>query len=350
MSDLMRSKDVTAGSRQGSRFTILRVLLGTGMIAGMIWLVGPDKIWQSFTGMALELLLVACALFAFSQVLMAVRWRVVLGSLCGRPPGVWYLVGLCHIGMFFNFFLPSTVGGDVVRAEMAKKYCRGRGESYSAVLFDRFAAFVAVVLIGTIALCLSFATMSWFNWQFALLGVFFIGITVSAFVVLETSLANRVLRLVQRGPLVKPAASLLTVLDLLQGCAAKRLMVIRILALALMNQALMVSVTYSLGLALGLEVPILFHFVAVPIILLVTLVPISVNGLGIREVSFVVLYSQVGVPSEAALALSFAFTLVLVFSALIGGLFLQFPSLYRCFEDRAGPAKVFSEPTSNPLS
>jgi len=333
-----------------SRFALIRVLLSAGLIAGMIYLVGPEKIWASFSGMEIWPLLLACALFALGQVLMALRWQVVLRSLCGKPPGIWYLNGLCHIGMFFNFFLPSTVGGDVVRAEMAKSFSGGRFESYTAVLFDRFSAFVAVVLIGTIALCLSFATMSWLDWRFALLGLFFNLIAVLAFVVLETSLADRMLDLLNRGPLVKLIAKLRNVLALLQGCVANRPMLFHIVVLALVIQTIMVAVVYNLGVALGLEVDILFHFVAVPILALVTLVPLSVNGLGVREVSFVALYWQVGVPSEAALALSFSWTLVLVLFALFGGLFLQFPSIYRFFDDRTNQGKICAGPLSKPMS
>jgi uncharacterized membrane protein YbhN (UPF0104 family) len=86
---------------------------------------------------------------------------------------------------------------------------------------------------------------------------------------------------------------------------------------------------YFLALSLDIQVPLFYHFVAVPIITLVTLAPISLNGLGIREIAFVLLYAKVGVATEAAVALSLAFTLVLVIFAAVGGLCIQIPSLYQ---------------------
>ena len=173
--------------------------------------------------------------------------------------------------------------------------------------------------------------IGWFNWEVALLSLLFIALAATAFVVLETSVANRVLSLLNRGPLVKLIATLRNGLTLLQGCAANRPMLIHIVGLALVIQTVVIVSVYFLGEALDLEVSLLFHFVAIPVITLVTLLPISLNGLGVREVSFVVIYSKIGVSSEGALALSFSFTLVLVLFALFGGLCLQFPSIYRRF-------------------
>lgn len=334
----LKTKSVGSG-----RFTLLRVFLSGGLIAAMVYLADPEKIWTSFTNMELWPFLLACALFAVGQILTALRWQRVLRSLRDNPPGLWYLNGLYHIGMFFNFFLPSTMGGDVVRAEMAKSFSGGRAASYTAVLFDRFSAFIAVVLIGAVALCFSYAGIGWFDWQVVLLTLLFVAIAVLVFVVLETSVADRLLDLLNRRPLLKVAAVLRNGLALLQGCAANKPMLFYIVGLALVIQTLVITVVYFLGVSLGMDIGPLFYFVAVPIITLVTLLPISVNGLGVREVSFVVLFAKVGVPSEMAIAMSFSWTLILVLFALFGGLCLQFPAIYRIFEDRTVGAKTTCE-------
>ena len=325
-------KSKFAGS---SVFALFRILISGGLIAAAIYLAHPRKIWDVLSAMESWPLVMACFLFAVGQVITALRWQIVLRSMRGNPPGIWYLVGLIHIGLFFNFFLPSTVGGDVVRAEMSKSYCGGRTGSYSAVLFDRFSAFIAVVLIGTVALVCSYAGIGWFDWQVALLGLLFILVSVLVFVVLETSFANRLLNRLRRGPIVKPMTVLRNGLALLQACMSDRSTLVFIVVLSLVIQTLMVVVVYLLGVGLDLQGGILFYFVAIPIIILVTLLPISLNGLGVREVMFVVLFAKVGVPSEMALALSFSWTLILVLFSLFGGLCLQFPSVYRYFEDRS---------------
>ncbi len=334
MRGLNQLESIKNRSVRRNRFTVIRFLLSAGLIVGMIYLVDPQKVWISFSGMELWPLIIACVLFALGQVLTALRWQRVLRSLRDKPPGIWYLNGLYHVGMFFNFFLPSTMGGDVVRAEMAKSFSGGRAESYTAVLFDRFSAFIAVVLIGAIALVFSYVGIGWFDWQVGLLSLLFIIIAVMVFVVLETSLADRILKLLKRGRLIKLIAIIQNSLALLQGFAANKPMLFHIVGLALFIQAVSILVIYFLGLSLGIDVGVLFHFVAIPIVILVTLGAVAVNGLGVREVAFVLLYSKVGVPSEMALALSFSWTLLLVLFSFFGGLCLQFPSMYRFIEDR----------------
>lgn len=325
------------------RFPLVRALLSAGLIAGLIYMIDLDKIWASFQTMHLLPFLAACFIFAVTQILTARRWQMVLRSLRNDAPGLWFVNGLSMIGLFFNFFLPSTVGGDVVRAEMAKTSAGGRAASYTSVLFDRFSAFIAVVLIGMVAMVFSYAGIGWFDWQIALFSLVFLAITLSVFAALATSFADRVLNLLDRGPLKKLVALARNPLMLLQDCAANRGLLLRITGMAIVIHLLTVLVVYCLALALHIHVGLLFHFVAIPIIILATLVPISLNGFGVREVAFVLLYAKVGVESEAAVALSFSWVIVLLLFGLLGGLLLQFPILYRFVEDRA--ARAAQSPT-----
>jgi glycosyltransferase 2 family protein len=85
---------------------------------------------------------------------------------------------------------------------------------------------------------------------------------------------------------------------------------------------------WLLARGLGIEAPLLFHLIAVPIIEVIALVPISFNGIGLREGAYVFLYAQIGVAPEAALALSLAWTLLLLTFSLVGGLCWLWPGLY----------------------
>ena len=85
-------------------------------------------------------------------------------------------------------------------------------------------------------------------------------------------------------------------------------------------------VVTALALAFGLDVPASFHWAAIPLITLVTLLPLSINGIGIREGAFVYCYARVGLDPAEALSLSLAFTAVLAAWSGIGGLLLLGPS------------------------
>ena len=87
-----------------------------------------------------------------------------------------FLSGVFLIGLFFNFFLPSSVGGDVVRAELVRSRVRGRTEAYTSVLFDRFMAFNATLAISLAAAVVAWLRFGWFDLHVAVAWlVFFAG-------------------------------------------------------------------------------------------------------------------------------------------------------------------------------
>ena len=106
---VIKQENGKAGKPDQGRFPLARALLSAGLIAGLIYMVDLEKIWASFQTMALLPFLAACFIFAITQILTAWRWQIVLKSLRDDTPGLWFVNGLSMIGLFFNFFLPSTV-------------------------------------------------------------------------------------------------------------------------------------------------------------------------------------------------------------------------------------------------
>jgi hypothetical protein len=89
-------------------------------------------------------------------------------------------------------------------------------------------------------------------------------------------------------------------------------------------QVLRVLQTYFLGLALGLPVPLATYFALVPIILLIVLMPITINGIGTTQAGFVWLFGRAGVASAPAFALSVLFLAIAIVGNLPGGLLYLF--------------------------
>jgi uncharacterized membrane protein YbhN (UPF0104 family) len=90
--------------------------------------------------------------------------------------------------------------------------------------------------------------------------------------------------------------------------------------LSFLLQALVVVVTIFNGVALQLDVPVVFYFILIPLIAVATMIPVSLNGLGIREGAFVFFLAQVGVPEEQALSLALLWLAILIASSAVGGL------------------------------
>ena len=230
--------------------------------------------------------------------------------------------------MFFQFFLPSTVGGDIARAELASARIGSRTTAYTAVLFDRFIGFAAVLGVSAISMGFAFVVFGWFNRTVSLIWASFVlaaGIFVLS--VVNPWLGRALQRLASKAS-IDLEQSLARANAALRAYMLNSATFITVYLLGIATHVVgLVATMALLASALGIQIPFLHHLIAVPLITLITLLPVAINGIGLREVAYVLLYANEAVTAPAAISLSFAWTLVLVFFSLIGGVCLMLPSV-----------------------
>lgn len=319
---------------------ILRIAFSVGLVALLLWRADAGDVLAHLGGLAPWAGVGALALFATAQCIGGLRWRIVLESGGDPAPRVPYLTGLLFVGMFFNFFLPSTVGGDVARAEVVQARLASRVDAYAGVLFDRFVAFLTVVVIGMAAVIGGRIAYGWDDPDVLWLSAALFVLGVGALVALRAPAAERLLRLPLGWLPDSVSNPLHRAFDALRSYAARGPMLVRVLGLAFLVQLVgTIGPIWVLSLGLGLDVPAAFHFVAVPLVIVVTLLPVSFNGVGLREGLYVHLYGKMGVDDDAAIALSLAWTLLMVVMAAFGGLLLLWrgAAWRRPHEDSAPP-------------
>jgi len=106
------------------------------------------------------------------------------------------------------------------------------------------------------------------------------------------------------------------------------------LGISLINQFLVIAVSWIMALGLRLEVSFLYFLVFIPVITLISMIPISLNGMGLREYAFVSLFTAIGVSREGSIALGLLSSAILVVSAIPGGV------LYLLFKQRGGVSEI----------
>ncbi len=296
-------------------------------MALLAWWTDWRRVAEDFSHLRWGLWLAALGLYLGLQVVSSVRWRLLARPLGFRAPAGRY-VAIYFVGMFFNLLLPTSVGGDVVRAWYLARHgeptmAEGRGvAAFVSVLADRLSGLAVLLVIACVAaaVCPVPAWMAGTVW--ALAGGAVLGLTVlaaigawqperanaqdhpgsKAFVERLRSLARSLARtpaLYRRHPRPLVAATLLSVVV----------------------QAGNVLIVWLIGAALDAPVPASFYWVLVPLVSLLTLVPISVNGMGVREGAVVLLLGQVGVSSGTALSLAFLWFAVGAAASLGGVVF-----------------------------
>lgn len=99
---------------------------------------------------------------------------------------------------------------------------------------------------------------------------------------------------------------------------------IKVLALSFLFQALMILAKIFIFRSAGINLPLAVHFLYIPVIMAVSMLPISINGLGIREGMYIILYGYAGVDSATAVLCSLLFFILVTLASLAGGIaFLQ---------------------------
>lgn len=299
-----RSRRLWYGLRLAAATLLLMLAARTLHLERVLALLATIDLWT---------LLAVLGLFGLGQVLSACRWRLALSQMMPAPPALAALFRLCLLGMFWNIFMPSIVGGDVARAELLRR-AAGGGNAYASVLVDRMLGLLAVVCLGTAALGLALHTGAIAPMDAG--GALVLLASMIVFVTGAFLFGRRLPRF--RHPALRRFVPLR---DALARFLHRPLVPLLSFGLALAVQLLGSVVPVGLlAQALGIEVAWSAHLVIVPLITLATLLPVSINGLGVRESGYVLLYGQLGVGADAAFALGFAWSLVLTAFGLLGGL------------------------------
>jgi uncharacterized membrane protein YbhN (UPF0104 family) len=222
------------------------------------------------------------------------------------------------VGMYYNFFAPSTIGGDVLQAEAAKRYIGGRWPSYVTIISNRIIALFAVMVLAVI-----FSGIWLLFWDndsdyalYASSALFLVAMGAIAVLFCFRSLTGV---LESGGGRWKIWA--LTARKRFADYLEKTDVIAKVFALAVISNLIgQVAIVWILAEGIGVDVPVLFHFFAVPLIIIVTLIPITLNGIGLREAAFVYLYASEGVAAADAVAISVVLTGLLLLFGLLGGL------------------------------
>jgi uncharacterized protein (TIRG00374 family) len=260
----------------------------------------------------------AAALLLASHVLASYQWGRLLGA-AGIELPFWKVVAYYHVGLFFNNFLPANVGGDFARTLDASRTGSSRANALSTVILDRL---IGTVALGGVAVVSTLPAIDRFHLAAAYAGV--VGFFVVAVVMLRAMLEPRVLATLERVLARIGLSRLSPSLDRLSGSLVefrnRKRLLLELLSVALVVQIMRIGVHILFARALSLHVEAAYFFLFVPLLAVIVSLPISLNGIGVREGAGILLFGMVGLNRASAFALQFGTYLVAVGVSLIGGL------------------------------
>jgi hypothetical protein len=310
-----------APPRTGRRAILLKLAVSGILLAVLFWRVDRVAFLRSLQALPPSIVLGCVALYILGYLISILRWRGLLLAEGIRLP--FTRLGFVYFeSAFFNLFLPTVIGGDLVRGYFIYKLTKGHDAALASILVDRVVGFAALMAIAVTALVLAYGTLQDPLVAFAILAVAASFACVVA-VLLHEGLMRRTAALCRFVGLARFHAKLQGLVDAFQRYRRHRWALLQALALSALLQALIIVTYYVIGVALNVPVPLVYYFVFVPLITTLAMLPVSVAGLGVREGGVVFFFAKVGVDSATALGMSLVwFSLTLVVSCLGGLAFL----------------------------
>lgn len=281
----------------------LRLLISGTLLAWLALRADWLQVRQIFAHLRIELWLAAVLLYLVTQMVSAVRWQCLARPLGFERP-LRQFIGMYYIGMYFNLLLPTSVGGDVVRAW----YLDGQSGRYEAALFsvliDRLSGLVLLLVLASVAVLAS---------PLPLDGQVVLGVwgTVGG-IVLGFILLPQLARFQRLGAKYQKLGS-----DVRRSLA----LVFHPLNvfLSLFVQSANVVLVWLVGRAIDASIPDSYYWILVPMVTLATLLP-SISGMGVREEATIRLLAPLGVAQSLALSLALLWFSVFAAASLCGGI------------------------------
>lgn len=330
-----------------------RLLLSVGLISFLFYSVDLQET-LAILSRANVVLLLAALLVAFGdRILMAYKWNILLKAK-GIDLSLVNVTGTYLITTFLGLFLPATVGGDALRAYAIAKDGHKGSDVVSSIIIERAGGFMALFLfvLASITLSIFVFGQSFFAgiWRlFWLFLVLFVVLVAMIFLSLNETVLRQLGRLSEKWPVKirehKIVRKLEDVYRSYRGFQENKVEVGLFLLLSLAENLFPLFWTYFLSLAFHIEIPLLYFFILIPIVLVLVRLPISLDGFGIQEGAFVYFLALIGIMKPEALLLGLVSHILAIFSVLPGGALYSFSGLsFQGKVDPSGPNEIAGMP------
>ncbi len=300
----------------------LRIVISTALMIFLLKKLSISDLVELILTIDTRIFAAGIICFFLSNLLGSIQWHQLLGA-SGIRLSFGQTFRYYFIGLFFNNFLPASIGGDAVKVYDVTKAGSSVYQVIAVTLLDR--------LLGIFSLCLLALGATFYLMRTDAVGPF--GMYILIFIACMTPalgfyffkpLGKLLRKLVT---FIRPLSideRMSSILDYLGEFKGRKVLIARLLGLSLFIQALRVLTHVLIGIALGIAIDIntlCQFFVYVPLLGLAIILPISIAGLGVRESLGILLFANAGITETDAFAMEFLTYPVSVLVSLVGFLF-----------------------------
>ena len=295
----------------------VKVAVSLALLAYLFSIIDPAALEERVRSADLLLLAAAVGCYVVMLALATWRWQVLLEGLGVAAP-LRRLTASYLVATFFNNFLPSNIGGDVVRVRDGSRITGSTAASLAVVGIDRILGFGALYALAATAFVLGGPVVREFAGARVVLAGLAVLFGLLAYIFFRPGTARAMMSASRLNRIEWVREQFEAAQGAVHAYRARIRTVWLAFAASLALQAL--AVWYYVAVARALRIPLSASaaFLMVPLCTLLQAVPVSFNGWGLREGLFTVYFVQVGLPKESALAFSLVGAGLMVLLSLSG--------------------------------
>jgi len=294
----------------------LKAAIGIGLLAILFSTLDASKFVRTLSSVRLGFVVVALLVYIAGKILTAVRW-----ALLARPLGfdrpMRQFIAFYYIGMFFNLFAPSTLGGDAGKIFYLARESGAAGRTEAAarglisILADRAIGMAVLVWIGAAALIAfpSFAALVPAPVRYATFVIAPIPLVAYGLFPFLAHWLEKIPHSLGR--------KLRDLGDAYWRCPG---VLAQAVAISLVFHLMQIWIQILIAEALKFELPWSYAFVFFPLVDIVAMLPVSISGIGLREGSYLFFLGKLGIAADQAIACGIVWLAIVIASGLVGGL------------------------------
>jgi phenylacetate-CoA ligase len=295
---------------------VLKVIVTTALCLLIVWKVDWANIWSSLKTANLYWIIAAFLIMVFNVFLSAYKWKILL-AVHNIIFSFSQLSKFYFIGSFINNFLPSTIGGDSYRVFKTFPDDKSKIGSYLAVIMDRVTGLFFLTLMGVIGALIAFINDGdKLSEYFLVSGVGILFILMLGFIIIKFK--GLKLRKLTVRYLPEKIRNISKVIDDYKG---ESFNIFLIAFISILFNILLVFSRVLMLFSVNQSCSFLDVVIVIAASNIISLLPITINGLGLRDGTFVYLLTYYGVSYEPAVIVAVLIRVLNIPLSLIGGIY-----------------------------
>ncbi len=298
---------------------ILKIILSVSLLCIIAFKIDWAKLFENLGKLEMSFIFLSASLYVIDRVIGSINWKILLKAK-GINISLKESFSFISVGMFFGLFLPSTLGGEIARFYDFSKYSSKPVDTFSSILIEKISGIfsLSIIALFSITLFYSFINMN------IKVGTVFLFLSLAAIIIFLASglfqkmtsfFFNKENRFIN-----KMNKAFFSIREYKNNKGSLAVVVL----LTFIIQLIRIMINYLNSKAMGMDIPIHFFFIYIPLSIIIMMAPIFFAGIGVREGVYLYFFCPLGLTSENAVLLGWLGFLFPVCFAILGGIIFLF--------------------------